>query len=187
MSEFVCRSGPIIIRGANLTRFWTSQKHPRIAAIWSYFWNKSANKSKRKSFCSFINEVSNYVSLDWEVRRQLVSDFVEKTHPTIGSYLNKWTRIVFLSFTIFQRKTLAQGGNFEKKSAIFLKINQIYREFSLFWAQFLFCELCCQSSANFCRACCRFDHSMNVWQQVNFDDSLVILIFIAPVFCTKVT
>ena len=40
-------------------------------------------------FDGFIYEVSTYLSRDFEVRRQLVSNFVEeKKQLTIGSYLN---------------------------------------------------------------------------------------------------
>ena len=59
-------------------------------------------------FCGFIHEVSTYLFLDFENRRQLVPDFVKKTHPTTGSYLN-CTRIFFFNSAIVPREMLPEG------------------------------------------------------------------------------
>ena len=75
MPIHLLQTGPTIIRERNLTRNLGNRKPSRIAAILSYFGNKTERKLT-KSFFLVFQEVSTYLSV--EDRRQLGSQFVEK-------------------------------------------------------------------------------------------------------------
>ena len=106
------------IRLRDLTLILDKLKPPPMTAILGYFWNKSA-KSLKKEFLWFHYKNSKWIDTFFKFGDKKFPILSEKNQQTFGSQLNRWTLIVFLNSTKIQRKTFAQGGNYEKSFAMF--------------------------------------------------------------------